>query len=48
MAWCALEGIVEIIAAPFAKALRAKIPRAAMLGNAYGLALTLIAMAPIA
>ncbi|MCL2520317.1 MAG: hypothetical protein FWE37_04870 [Spirochaetaceae bacterium] len=48
LAWCFLEGIVEIVVAPFARTVRSKMPRAAMLGNAAGLSLTLIAMAPIA
>jgi AGZA family xanthine/uracil permease-like MFS transporter len=48
LAWCAIEGLVEIVAAFFARKARAGMPRAAMLGNSAGLAITLIAMTPFA
>lgn len=46
VAWCVIEGIIEILGAFFADTIKKVTPRAAMLGSLSGLALTFIAMKP--
>ena len=48
LAWCFIEAVVEVACAFVARPIRRALPRAAMLGSATGIAITLIAMRPAA
>ena len=48
LAWCFLEGIIEIAGAFIAKKIRSIMPRAAMLSIMAGMAISIIAMRPVA